>query len=307
MHLALVTCASKAQYAADTVEDEDVLLERELRARGHQVSVVVWSDETVTWSQYDAVVLKSPWDYFDRVAEFYQWLNRLENEGIPLLNPVATVRWNADKRYLLEMQEAGVSIVPTRWLARGTLFQPAALFAELQTEQLIVKPAVSGGAKNTFSLTLAQATEQAAHITALLAEEDFLAQPFLPEIQTGGEWSLIYLGGRFSHCVLKLPKSGDFRVQHYLGGSIAPTPPPAAVQQAADAIMQRFAAGCLYARVDGVVVNGEFLLMELELIEPFLYLDSAPGSWARYEQALVELAAKSHSPQIPHPHSGTAR
>ncbi|WP_044510432.1 RimK family alpha-L-glutamate ligase [Hymenobacter sp. DG25B] len=307
MHLALVTCASKAHYAADTVEDEDLLLERDLRARGHQVSVVVWSDETVAWGQYEAVVLKSPWDYFDRVAEFYQWLNRLEAEGIPLLNPVATVRWNADKRYLLEMQEAGVPIVPTRWLARGTQFQPGTLFAGLQTEQLIVKPAVSGGAKNTFSLTPVQAMEQAAHLTALLAEEDFLAQPFLPEIQTGGEWSLIYLGGRYSHCVLKLPKSGDFRVQHYLGGSIAPTTPPAAVQQAADAIMQRFGAGCLYARVDGVVVNGEFLLMELELIEPFLYLDSASGSWTRYEQALVALAAKSHSPQSPHPHSGTAR
>ncbi|WP_303309887.1 RimK family alpha-L-glutamate ligase [Hymenobacter sp. BT730] len=307
MHLALVTCASRAQYAADTVEDEDVLLERALRTHGHQVSVVVWSDETVAWDQYEVVVLKSPWDYFDRVAEFYQWLDRLQEQNIPLLNPVATVRWNADKRYLLEMQEAGVPIVPTRWLAQGTQFSPAALFAELQTEQLIVKPAVSGGAKNTFSLTLAQATEQAAHITALLTEEDFLAQPFLPEIQTQGEWSLVYLGGSYSHCVLKLPKSGDFRVQHYLGGSIAPTTPPAAVQQAADAIMQRFAAGCLYARVDGVVVNGEFLLMELELIEPFLYLDSAPDSWARYVQALEQLAPKTHSPQSLHPHSGTAR
>ncbi|HEX8348719.1 MAG TPA: hypothetical protein VF598_02040 [Hymenobacter sp.] len=247
----------------------------------------IWTNPTVDWASYELVLLKSPWDYFDRISEFYRWLDRLENLGVRMLNPIKTVRWNADKQYLRDLAAAGVSIVPTQWLAQGTPFEPTTLFDTLGTEQLIVKPAVSGGAKNTFSLSRAEAQAQKNHITKLLATEDFLAQPFLPQIQTQGEWSLIYLGGRYSHCVLKTPKSGDFRVQHYLGGGIEPQQAPAHLRPAADAIVARFAADCLYARVDGVEVNGELLLMELELIEPFLYLASDAGALARYEAGLA--------------------
>ncbi|TYZ13510.1 hypothetical protein FY528_03620 [Hymenobacter lutimineralis] len=293
MNIALVSYAGRtsSQYAVATVEDEDTLLERYLLGQGHQVTIEIWSDAAVNWQQYEAVVLKSPWDYFDRIAEFYAWLDSLEKLGVSLLNPISVVRWNADKRYLLEMAEAGVSVVPTQWLARGSSLNTADLFAALRApERIIIKPAVSGGAKNTFALTAAEAAARSSELAALLAEEDFLAQPFLPQIQTQGEWSLVYLGGAFSHSVLKTPKSGDFRVQHYLGGGIAALPAPASVRQAADDTVRRFAAGCLYARVDGVVVDGQFLLMELELIEPFLYLATEPASWARYEQALRTLA-----------------
>nr|WP_231403169.1 hypothetical protein [Hymenobacter guriensis] len=276
-----------SQYAADTVADEDTLLANYLTSRGHQVSIEIWSDAAVGWEQYEAVILKSPWDYFDRIAEFYAWLTRLDRLGVQLLNPISVVRWNADKRYLLEMAEAGVPVVPSQWLARGSKLNVDALFAALgQPGQLIIKPAVSGGAKNTFALTAAEAMAQADFLQKLLTEEDFLAQPFLPQIQTQGEWSLVYLGGQFSHCVLKTPKAGDFRVQHYLGGGIEPYPAPAHIRPVADDIVRRFAPGCLYARVDGVEVDGQFLLMELELIEPFLYLETDDASWSRYEQAL---------------------
>jgi glutathione synthase/RimK-type ligase-like ATP-grasp enzyme len=286
MNIALVTYEPVINYSAAGVEDEDALLTRYLRRAGHRVTAEIWTNAAVDWASYELVLLKSSWDYFDRISEFYQWLDRLENLGVRMLNPIKTVRWNADKKYLRDLAEAGVSIVPTQWLARGTTFEPAALFDNLGTEQLIVKPAVSGGAKNTFSFTRAEAQAQANHLTSLLAEEDFLAQPFLPQIQTQGEWSLIYLGGQYSHCVLKTPKSGDFRVQHYLGGGIEPQEAPAHLRPAADALVAQFAADCLYARVDGVEVNGELLLMELELIEPFLYLASDPGALARYEAGL---------------------
>ncbi|MCR5888401.1 hypothetical protein LRS06_11615 [Hymenobacter sp. J193] len=291
MNIALVSYEGRlsSQYAADTVADEDTLLANYLTSRGHQVTIEIWSDVAVRWAQYEAVVLKSPWDYFDRIAEFYAWLTRLESWGVQLLNPISVVRWNADKRYLLEMAEAGVPVVPSQWLARGSKLHVDALFAALgQPGQLIIKPAVSGGAKNTFALTAAEATAQADFLQELLAEEDFLAQPFLPQIQTQGEWSLVYLGGQFSHCVLKTPKAGDFRVQHYLGGGIEPHPAPAHIRPVADDIVRRFAPGCLYARVDGVEVDGQFLLMELELIEPFLYLETDAASWPRYEQALMQ-------------------
>ncbi|MCC2548878.1 hypothetical protein LJY25_20685 [Hymenobacter sp. BT175] len=286
MKLALVTCESLAQYAAADVEDEDALLTRFLRSRGHDITPEVWTNPAVNWAGYDALLLKSPWDYFDRVQEFYAWLDQLDQAGVRMLNPVPTVRWNADKKYLAEMEQAGVRIVPTRWLLRGARFEPEQLFETLGTEKLIVKPAVSGGAKNTFALTRAEAQAAIDRLDSLLYEEDFLAQPFLPQIQTQGEWSFIYLGGQFSHCVLKTPKSGDFRVQHYLGGGIEPHPAPPHLLAVADGIVQKFAADCLYARVDGVEAGSEFLLMELELIEPFLYLASDPGALDRYEAGL---------------------
>ncbi|SMB94292.1 conserved hypothetical protein [Hymenobacter roseosalivarius DSM 11622] len=289
MNIALVTYQPVGKYTGAGVEQEDALLTSHLQSRGHQVTAEIWSDPSVDWRSYEVVMLKSPWDYFDRIDEFYAWLDTLERLQVRVLNPVATVRWNSDKKYLLDMQAAGVRIVPTHWLPRGSRFRPEALFAELQTEQLIVKPAISGGAKNTFSLRPADAATHTLDLDTLLAEEDFLAQPFLPQIQTAGEWSLIYLGGKFSHCVLKTPKSGDFRVQHHLGGGIEPRPAPAHLRHAADDIVARFAQGCLYARVDGVEVEGDFMLMELELIEPFLYLTSDEKAPQRYEEGLRAL------------------
>lgn len=289
MNIALVTCESLAQYAAPNVDDEDSLLTRYLRQQGHTVEPRIWSNPAVDWQRYDVVVVKSPWDYFDRVTEFYEWLDRMQQLGVRMLNPAATIRWNADKKYLLEMEQAGVRIVPTRLLPRGQAVDAAALLSEMGQEQLVIKPAVSGGAKNTFILTRQETAVRQPQLTELLHHEDFLAQPFLPRIQEEGEWSLLYYGGQFSHCVLKTPKAGDFRVQHYLGGGIEPRQAPAHLRRAADDIVQRFAQDCLYARVDGVDQNGELLLMELELIEPFLYLASDPQALPRYETALRQM------------------
>ncbi|WP_045689623.1 RimK family alpha-L-glutamate ligase [Hymenobacter sp. AT01-02] len=289
MNIALVTCESLAQYAAPNVEDEDSLLTNYLRQQGHSVEPRVWTNPAVDWLRYDVVVVKSPWDYFDRVDEFYQWLAHMQQLGVRMLNPAAVVRWNANKKYLLDMEREGVRIVPTQWLTRGSELVVEDLFEQLGSEQLVVKPAVSGGAKNTFALTRQESAIRQPELRELLRHEDFLVQPFQPEIQAEGEWSLIYFGGEYSHCVLKTPKSGDFRVQHYLGGGIEPREAPAHLRRAADNIIKRFAPGCLYARVDGVDAAGQLLLMELELIEPFLYLASAEGTLARYEAALKQL------------------
>ncbi|RTQ47143.1 hypothetical protein EJV47_19795 [Hymenobacter gummosus] len=288
MHIALVTCDALARYAATGVDDEDHRLAATLRSRGHEVTFAVWSDAAVRWEAYDAVVLKSPWDYFDRPAAFHRWLDELDSRGVRLLNPTHIVRQNADKSYLREMEQAGVPIVPTRWLPRGSRVDTAALLAELGAEKLVLKPTVSGGAKDTFALTAAEAEAATAQLQALVDEYDFMAQPFLPQIQTSGEWSLVFFGGELSHCLRKTPKAGDFRVQHLFGGGIHAETPPAAIQQQAADIVRRFAPGCLYARVDGVEAEGgAFWLMELELIEPFLYLETGgPAAYQRYTEAL---------------------
>lgn len=289
MHIALVTCESLAQYEATNVANEDQLLTSYLQSRGIRVTPAVWTDPAVRWQDFDAAVLKSPWDYFDRPAEFYRWLDELDARGVRLLNPTAVVRHNADKAYLFDLEAAGVSIVPSQLLRKGSRLAPAEWFG--QADKVVFKPTVSGGAKDTFALTQPEAEARAAELQSLLDAADFIVQPFVPQIQTTGEWSLIFFGGELSHCVLKTPKSGDFRVQHYLGGAIAPATAPAPIEAAARAIVQRFAPGCLYARVDGVdAPDGGFWLMELELIEPFLYLESGgPEAYARYAQALEAL------------------
>jgi glutathione synthase/RimK-type ligase-like ATP-grasp enzyme len=286
--IALVTCQSLGDYTANA-DVEDERLYRFLAEKGHEISFQVWDDTTVDWTAFDAIIIKSPWDYFDKITAFYSWLDKLEALGCRVFNPVQTLRWNADKRYFKDMQAGGVTVVPTVWLEQGEHFDADAVFAAIGADKIIVKPRVSGGAKNTFALSREEATDRTAQLDALLQEEPFLAQPFLEEIKTKGEWSFIFFGGKYSHTVLKTAKSGDFRVQHFFGGSIHTPEPPAAMLQTATNIVEKFASDCLYARVDGVELNGELVLMELELIEPFLFLSTSDHALERYYEALVKL------------------
>ena len=284
--IALITCESLGSYTANA-DSEDERLYQFLKGKGLPVSWQVWDDARVDWSQFDALIIKSPWDYFDKIDAFYSWLDKVEAAGCKVLNPVKTVRWNADKLYFKDMEAKGVNIVPTVWLEQGSTFDAAAAFAELGSEKIIVKPRVSGGAKNTFALTIDEAVARTSEINQLLQQEPFLAQPFIEEIKTDGEWSFIFFGGNYSHTVLKTAKPGDFRVQHFFGGTIHTPTPPAALLATAQTIVDKFAKDCLYARVDGVALNNELVLMELELIEPFLFLSTSEGSLERYYQALL--------------------
>ena len=286
--IALVTCQSLGNYTHNA-DSEDERLYRFLKEKEMEISFQVWDDEEVDWSSFDAIVLKSPWDYFDKIAAFYQWLDKLDKLGCRVLNPVQTVRWNADKIYFKDMQARGVQVVPTVWLEQGSTFDAEAVFQAIGQEKIIVKPRVSGGAKNTLAISRSEAGTYTSRLNELLQEEPFLAQPFLEQIRTQGEWSFIFFNGTYSHSVLKKAKSGDFRVQHFFGGSVHTPDPPDALLATANRIVEQFAPGCLYARVDGVELGGELALMELELIEPFLFLSTSEGALERYYQGLLQL------------------
>jgi len=286
--IALITCQSLGNYTANA-DSEDERLYQFLNAKGLPVTWQVWDDPNVDWERFDAIIIKSPWDYFDKIDTFYTWLNELESKKCKVLNPVKTLRWNADKLYFKDLEAQGIKVVPTVWLEQGQTFDATDIFEELKAEKIIVKPRVSGGAKNTFSLTIEETLNKTQTINELLQQETFFAQPFLEEIKMQGEWSFIFFKGNYSHTVLKTAKPGDFRVQHFFGGTIHTPEPPTALLQTAEQVVNKFAANCLYARVDGVALQNELVLMELELIEPFLFLSTAEGSLNRYYEALMKL------------------
>jgi glutathione synthase/RimK-type ligase-like ATP-grasp enzyme len=269
MRVALVTYAGLPQLAAD-----DRLLRRALRERGHRADAVVWDDPDVAWQDYDLIVVRSCWDYHLRPGAFLAWIARLEALGAPLWNPPGLLRWNLDKRYLLDLAARGVPVVPTVYLERGARADLAALLAERGWGEAVVKPAVAATAFHTWRTSAA--AEEQERFAALLAERSMLVQPLMPQI-AGGEWSLLCFGGTYSHAVLKRPAPGDFRSQDDFGGTVEPREPPPGLVAQGMAMLAQLATLWLYARVDGLLVDGMFTLMELELIEPSLFLDAAPA------------------------------
>lgn len=252
MLIALVTWRGLPELAAD-----DRLLEEALLRRGADVRAVVWDDRSVEWRAFDAIVIRSTWDYHTRVDEFRAWLDAMD--GLPLWNPAAVVRRNLHKSYLLELQQRGVNIVPTLFVPRG--------------EGFIVKPAVSATAFRTERHQ---------------ADADLLVQPFVPEIVSGGELSFIFLGRAFSHAVRKRPATGDFRVQRDFGGTAERFDAPAEWIAQATEIATMLGEEWLYARVDCVVRDGRLMLMELEATEPSLFLDEAAAE--RFADAITSRA-----------------
>ncbi|RLJ80925.1 ATP-grasp domain-containing protein [Pedobacter alluvionis] len=289
MNIALVTYLDKGAYDSATVESEDDKLLNFLKEKGLKIEKVIWNDRNINWEDYSLAILKSPWDYFDLIEEFYHWLDHLEAKKVKLLNPIDVVRWNANKQYLQEIEAAGLKITPGFFIQNQESVNLEYFFEKFNTNKLIVKPCVSGGAKNTFKVTADNVNEVNQKLNLLIQNEDFIIQPFLPEILESGEWSFIFFNGLYSHSLIKKAKPGDFRVQPAHGGSVHPQRPGEELIATAQQYVTLFAKDCLYARVDGTFVNGEFLLMELELIEPFLFLNTAPQNYERYYQALRDL------------------
>lgn len=271
--IAFVSCTLHPSGTADDAFAREALLRR-----GLEVETVLWTDPRVRWDRYAAVVLRSTWDYYLRPAEFRAWVDARER----LWNPPATVRWNLDKRYLLELSRRGVPIVPTRLIERGPLPR--------ELPDAVLKPAISGGAHHTFRVRGSAPAEAERALAQILAGGAALLQPFVPEVARDGEWSLVFFRGAFSHAVLKRPAAGDFRTQEKHGARVERAEPPAAVLAAAERALRAAEQETVYARVDGVVAGGAFLLMELELIEPSLYFLGDEAAAGRFAAAIASAA-----------------
>ena len=278
IRLALATCAH-----LPGVHPDDVHLAATLASLGIEPIAVDWADARVDWSSFDAVLIRTTWDYFQRYGEFLHWLERLP---VPTINERSLLRWNSDKRYLLELAQLGVDIVPARVAPAAEL---EALLRGMRGQELVVKPTVSGGAWTTVrGIAGDPAFER--EVSGLPRDYDYLVQAYVPEIARDGEWSLLYFDGEFSHAILKRAASGEFRVQSQFGGSVDAIEPSGAMLASArkslDAVAALGYADHAYARVDGVVVDGNFRLMELEMIEPALFLAPRPEAAERFAALL---------------------
>ncbi|WP_332819407.1 ATP-grasp domain-containing protein [Sphingopyxis sp.] len=252
-----------------------------LAAAGLIVEQRVWSDPG-DLSGYDLVLPLFAWGYQRDVAAWYALLDRLEAEALPVANPVPVLRWNSDKAYLAELGAAGVAVVPTVEVA---MLDNAALMdarAALGVEEVVIKPAISGGADGTHRIALG------ATIPADALGQRRLVQPLMAGILTEGEVSLFFFAGKLSHAIVKRPASGDFRVQEQFGGRESAWDASDAAQALAAAALAVAPALPVYARVDMVGdAAGRLHIMELELIEPSLFLHHAPDKGAAFGHAVA--------------------
>ncbi|MBK6485306.1 MAG: hypothetical protein IPF98_00235 [Gemmatimonadetes bacterium] len=300
MHIAFVTYRALPQLSED-----DRLAVSELRQHGVTVESTVWDSPLVDWARYDAIVIRSTWDYTERADTFEQWLAHIEHLGIPLWNPPALVRWNMDKRYLLDLAARGVATVSTMIIAQGSGVSLADVVAQTGWDELVYKPSISASGAHTARASAAQLVSHHARFDQLVTERDMLVQPFLPEIVAEGEWSLLFLGGQYSHAVKKRSRAGEFRVQADFGGSVEADVPRGAIVAQAEAIVAHLPQPWLYARVDACESAGALVLMELELIEPDLFLGQHPSAPRRFASALRHLVAGRRTPTSFTPRSVT--
>ncbi len=280
--MALATCAEVPELD----EDGPALLAA-LEQRGVAAVPAVWDEPEVDWDAFDLVVLRSTWDYAERRAEFLDWASRLPR----VLNAFPALRWSSDKRYLTELEQAGVPIVPTLVLEPGSPFHPP-------HGEFVVKPVVSAGGRSSARYLPEAARAAAAHVQALHAEErDVLVQPHVAGVDESGEVALVYLGGRLSHAVRKHVALGRGPLgadELYLEERIEPAQPTDADLAVADAVLAALPfepAELLYGRID-LVHDPAPLVLEVELVEPSLYLLYGDGAAARLADLIARAAAR---------------
>ena len=277
--IAIATCSGYADLKAD-----DNLLREALRARGAEATSVVWDEHGVDWSAFDLCLVRSTWDYHEKYADFLTWTRRVE-AATRLHNPADLIAWNSDKRYLRALAEAGVPTVPTLWVERDSPLDLKGELAARGWEEAVIKPVVDLGARNLHRV---RADEAQAALAAVLARQEAMVQPFLPSLEEEGELSLVYVEGTFAHAVRTRPATGDFRVQSIWGGPTAPAKPEASHMELAERALAQLDDPPLYARVDLVAgLDREPCLIELELIEPNLYLTTDPAAAAHLANAVL--------------------
>ena len=289
MRLALVTCQNLPRAAQD-----DAPLFRHLHEVGQDFESVAWDDPTVPWRDFDAAIVRTTWDYCPRLPEFLAWARRVSAET-RLINPVEVLTWNTNKRYLAAVAAEGAPIIPTEWVSPAEADELPERLAARGWGRAFVKPVVGAGSDHTLRVEDTPQSRAAAveFVRNYPVAEGALVQPYLQQVESVGELSLVFFGGQLSHAVQKVPPAGDFRVQVEWGGRYqrhSASDEERAVAEACLAAAGRafgLTAPLVYARVDLLQSSqGRWWLNELELVEPSLYFEHAPDGPARLLAAI---------------------
>ena len=275
--IALLTAANLVSDAPDRRADAHLfdiqldILRRGFAPHGLTLTPVRWIDP-IDWTRFGAVLVNSAWDYQDRHEDFLATLDRIAALGVPVFNDPGAVRWNIRKTYLRELEARGVPVIPTLWPEAPTRDDIVHAMSAFGIEDVVLKRQVGGGARAQVRYTRADMPAAGS-----IMDRPGMIQPFIASIATEGEYSFLFVDGEFSHALVKRAKSGDYRIQEAYGGTSQAIDPTPADRAAAQAVLTALATPPLYARVDMVRGQaGELLLMELEVIEPFLFPKDGP-------------------------------
>ena len=312
-----------ARFALLTSDDlesyilDEHYLEKALKEKNHEWQWVSWKTKEVDWQSFDCVIVRTTWDYTKELSFFLKQLKTIENQNGFLLNPYSLIQWNSNKRYLLDLEKEGIPVVSTHFYENLAFLEN--IFDDLDTDKIVVKPSVGAGSKNTFFLDKKSIEffkeEKSAESRSLsmdsvkqglgkttmdwnsveimekvfknLQNRELMVQPFMKNIVLQGEFSAHFFGRQMSHCILKKPKTGDFRSQEEYGGYIRKVDMTESQMDFCKRVMNQIKGPWLFARIDFVMDNqGQEALMELELIEPSLYFRYAKGSAKLFVESL---------------------
>jgi glutathione synthase/RimK-type ligase-like ATP-grasp enzyme len=253
-------------------------LKEALERKGLRVYRTDWSDKDFDWNTTRSVIFRSTWDYTERYDEFLRFIHTVSTQTV-LFNPTSIILWNLDKHYLRDLKSRGISIPETIYIEKGDATDLRQLFMQHRFTEAILKPAMSAGARHTYRLNEENLHEHEALFQQLIGAEAMILQPFLHSVTTDGEKTLVVIGGKYTHAIIKKAKQGDFRVQDDFGGTVhqyTPTEEEIAFAEKAVSVCDPLPA---YARVDILQENeGYAVVSELEMIEPELWFRFHPAA-----------------------------
>lgn len=283
MKIGLLTC----QRLPD-LTPADQLLIPELAKHNIIAEAVIWDNPDVIWTDFDYLIFRNTWDYYEKESQFNLWLSTIKKLGIKTLNSIDIIEQNKHKFYLRDIQNQDIAIIPTVFIEKTKQLHLAEIIPP-HWKKAVIKPAFSAGSYLTEVFEVANIEEINQKYQTIASEKDLLLQEFKPEIESEGETSLIFFNKKFSHAINKKPKSGDFRIQVQFGGVYTSLSPSANLIQQAQKIVDTFPNNLLYARVDGIIINNHIQLMEVECIEPDLYFNYSEGSLQRFVNSILKL------------------
>ena len=289
IRVGILTCAD---FPDLTLSDQKLI--PLLKESGIFAEAVIWDNPSFHSTRYDVLLFRNIWDYFTKQEKYFNWLKELTSRNVITINALETILWNSHKFYLKELQAYGIPVILSIFISKDDDTDFRMLMPE-DCEKAVIKPAISAGAYLTESFSVSNVDTISTVYKDIRKNNDLIIQKFIPEITSQGEISLVFFDKRYSHAVIKTPKDGDFRIQSQFGGTYKSYFPDDQLVNSCNKILQYTNQDLLYARIDRVMIDDVFHLMELELIEPDLYLDYVQDGHKRFTDVIVQYLKSSFS------------